>query len=504
VKLWALLCLLFFVVPARAANEELKDFEGKVLLGAELELTPGLLNRIIHYFDFSVFERGNDLLVPGYTTKSDMPRAWLEDYLWDPANLESLSSETQRELTQGLSVQERPAEHRRASDEWEIVEKRWAKMCYAHAEEVSLNRMPAHVKSALAIRIRDLNMIGSLAIDPLNPLIPELRLRADAPKAVQKALEGFESHKDGKVLEFVHGKPLASPTHYLESVEGLARAVESWDALQKPGHAGGAAYHVHISFKDGRDLSRRAELMNLEMALRYLDKGAERFLFDRESTVRLNDVGYKGLLRLIAKNRIELRAHLDDPKTELLDRLRLFGMEEEVALKELRSRVLQRLDTAKLDLLAKHEPWILADAWEHLETEFIDRPELRKALLERMSLCLQNPLDSLEPTKLLSRLAHKRVGERELALQLSELLGRRESTMNYQVLRALDSIGISDELVIERIKSFSNQTGIHEQLKATADVTLSSLRRRPQLQKAEVVMNIPAGCLARIRRWAGL
>jgi hypothetical protein len=122
----------------------------------------------------------------------------------------------------------------------------------------------------------------------------------------------------------------------------LAQISRGFDDTKEVPRNGGASYHIHVSTKDGRDRTEFLRLLNLVLAAR-LDAGGRTDIWGNGLTAFKPDIGVRGVLRQIAPNRFEIRAHSGEPAEELAGVLELLSLPEKDALARMKEELSRTL-----------------------------------------------------------------------------------------------------------------------------------------------------------------
>lgn len=168
-------------------------------------------------------------------------------------------------------------------------------------------------------------------------------------------------------LEFAFNGSTTDPEAYLSRLKAFSKLVGVEQKIQNPTAKEGPelSFHLHISRKDGTDLTKRVEVLNRLMLMRLVQRDAAKDLFDGTRVSTFADVGtnptHRGLVRMYEdRSHFELRRHVDDPETELPEILRWLDMPEKAALAEMQAATEALCTETNLTALGELSPRALA------------------------------------------------------------------------------------------------------------------------------------------------
>lgn len=230
-----------------------------------------------------------------------------------------------------------------AQRDWEEAKRRWKALSTGRKKSAVLLERFSPIDKAIFLTARSPyprtpivrrypnGMIATLN----NPLVDprELKPKALLPDDLKQWGTEFEWGPDGEgVLEFRHRKPVASPSEYLRSVEGLARRLGIWQRMQEPASfiGTGYSYHQHVSFPGRADIRPQLDVENVRLMLHALEKDVSGVI-DARSPVSLRSAYTgKGMVRAVSDgpglwNHGEQRFHFEAPEAELHHVIRSLG-----------------------------------------------------------------------------------------------------------------------------------------------------------------------------------
>ncbi len=173
-------------------------------------------------------------------------------------------------------------------------------------------------------------------------------------------LENLAWTRDGSGVPELKDKleiPVTDPAEYLKSMIDLARRTGIlggfWNPTSKT--AFDWSYHFHLSLPEmdkNQSLEKKIDALNILLLLQSLRLGYHSVIMERSGKNKMygtfiNNFYFKGLLKLIATNRVEIRYHLDDPVSELRFLLYYLNLPDEIALPKI-SKILGDLATPRI------------------------------------------------------------------------------------------------------------------------------------------------------------
>jgi hypothetical protein len=325
------------VTPA----DRLKKYDGKVLIGREIELTERPLSTILDYFDL------RSIKPESYSEEH------LKNYLWDSDAFYALPRNYRDQLSAGLDLQpitvfspeekvpssgllgpngkpinagpreiEKPKglilpktievpksaqirpDNRLKSYNWTELNSRW-------------NALPLDEKQAIfdPKYLGRLHKAGAL-IRALHTfeLGNVVRLTEEGEQELGKYFKnGFEFHRDTDAIEFKDAKPYESVSDFYQDVHGFSRRVGS-NYLIDPSQRQNwdSSLHFHISRPDlpiDQNFERLAKEFKKLLIVQGLEKGEADLLNGTHDVGYSYNIRFKSAVRLVNPNRIEFRLH---------------------------------------------------------------------------------------------------------------------------------------------------------------------------------------------------
>jgi hypothetical protein len=397
----AFFALLFsgaFLSHSLAAASDFPKVPEGFRIGMEIELAPERFAPMTRYFDFDEFQR--EL---GERVTQKLPESFFSDYLKDsPHALNDLPEELRAQLTRGLvleslltrssalpqspAMREKPKEKSPLSRQhfqagpgglhipktvapilpWEELDARW-------------NALDLETRRSV-VRWEHLSPLkkAELAID--HATCSKLKPKKDLMEGQQKLFQKLYWSKDGENIEFRHKEDVIvdNPQEFYQDVRHVARLagpmVET-KLLDDPTlPLKGVAFHYHMSVA-GKDLSGLGEAINDLMLVKYVASGDIMDLTRKGSYLYEPGARTKGLVRVIGKDRIESRAHVERLVDELGFRIKLAGMKPEKAVRLVYAEVSKLLTGEVVETILKHQPSYLLPMIDRVSV-----PGLREAL----------------------------------------------------------------------------------------------------------------------------
>lgn len=368
------------------------------LAGMEIELTGEIpLGNIFRYFTIRVPELQRKKLL------EQLDAAAIDAYL-TPETLAALPAEVQGHLTggepigvgkierldrsllgadgqrlrpiSGSEVAARPAESpgapgifltpaQTAEQKWLEVQKRWHSLPLPERRQwIELDLLPPRVKVALFQQGKGFKPNQLVLREGLTPPIDELFRR-------------LEWVMDINALEFRHREPLADPRQVARDIEtfaDLAQIRQYMDHPETP-EPGKLSFSVHFHLsKEGHDSRRLAQSLNGLRLLELAEQGraANPYGIAGYQT----NVEFRGLVRLIERNRIEGRTHVLRPREEIARLQHWMSLPEAEALAQIQARIDDKVALLEQRLLSASQG---------------DTPLLRSAVMALLEIRPQSP-----------------------------------------------------------------------------------------------------------------
>jgi len=365
---------LALAMPAFGAKEP------ETLSGMEIELDAGPFSRLLRYFDLRKFQRTHRALM------EEIPTDLLESYLErDPSAFDDLPPRIKSKLTEGMTrindkmimdsqgpvPKQAPQKMPNSLDasldtmireklnwkqegalvlpdgfmkrrDWDEVLRRWRALDISEKRwVVRLDHLPRLEAAEILIKKANIDLI-------------DLEIRQDAPEAARQLLEKLSWGYDPMgISEFRHRHPTDSPKDTLRDLRALASLAHIQDK-----DISGESIHFHISRKDGKAVELVARGLNTIKVMRLLDRVKVELLLSKNRVNAYRKINEKGLVMLVAHNRLELRELLDDPEIEFKTALRY--MADEDALYKDVEEALAKLDLPRLRTLLLYHGEVLA------------------------------------------------------------------------------------------------------------------------------------------------
>lgn len=190
-------------------------------------------------------------------------------------------------------------------------------------------------------------------------------LREDLPVEVKTFFQKLEWEKDGDALEFRHKEPVKNPQELLEDIKRMGRYAGVSSKLENSPDSKlkGISLHYHLSV-EGRDFKELAEGLNELLMIKRVKLGIISDLTRKGEFIYQENLKEKGLLRLINRERLEIRAHPEPLEAQLSAILKLMKEENpKASLEELVRQELKNMEV--VELIQKYRP-ILLYKWRHL------------------------------------------------------------------------------------------------------------------------------------------
>ncbi len=189
---------------------------------------------------------------------------------------------------------------------WTKIMDRWKSLSPAdRLSAMSIEGLPANKKASLWMAKK----IPQHWIKPRKTNSPE----------VAALLSNLEWENEGGLVEFRHVKPVNGKEPYLRNVElfsemaGIKRYINDPNSVFPPEPLR-YTYHVHSS-RRGASLDLVADRLNRLLLLKMHEQGRGEGAL--KSEYGISNVTRKGLLRLIEKDHVEYRSHVESPRAEL-------------------------------------------------------------------------------------------------------------------------------------------------------------------------------------------
>ena len=193
---------------------------------------------------------------------------------------------------------------------------------------------------------------------------PPLKEAPQILESVRALLRHFLWHRDGTTMEFKPKYPTSAATFvYLQraffKLVGIRDQVDNPNRIpetleEAENHFGN--FHLHVSAKDGRDLTRFATTYNKWLLMQLVDKGRTRF-FEERGYAYSEDILAKRLIRLFSDGKhLEVRVHTESPEVELHRLLQLLDMPEDQAIQTMNDEIQAKLTPENMKRLKEHNP----------------------------------------------------------------------------------------------------------------------------------------------------
>lgn len=347
-------------------------------IGVEKELTTEPLSQIIHLFDF-------DHLQKEMASLSPFREGELDNYLEaSPEDrLKELPEELRTRLTEGLLLKDilgdiqpssiivpgskpSPVKPRSTFEvqseqilrrvEWEKLFKRWRELPENEKiQAIRWERLSPLKKAELAIMLaRFKNDEGTMKI---------LKLKENIPAPLEDLFSRLSWHQDGEALEFRHKDEIKieDPEIFLKDVEQLSTITATTKETFNPEQTlkKNSSLHYHVSI-EGRNFGELSKLLNDRLFLKRVSQGIISDLTgDGKGLYSPLPFRNRGLLRQVADNRIEFRAHVEPLLNELKLNLELLKMPEQEASEKLQSEISKLMSTETLTRIAQYDTYLL-------------------------------------------------------------------------------------------------------------------------------------------------
>lgn len=189
---------------------------------------------------------------------------------------------------------------------WNKILQRWKNLDQStRLSRMSIEGLPANKKATL--------WMGKKI--PQNWIKPK---KTNSPE-VAELLSNLEWEATGGLIEFRHKTPVNGHESYLRNVElfsemaGIKRYINDPNTVFPPEPLR-YTYHVHTS-RRGASLDGVADRLNKILLIKMYNEGRGEGAV--KSSFGFAPVARKGLMRLVAKDRIEYRSHVESPRAEL-------------------------------------------------------------------------------------------------------------------------------------------------------------------------------------------
>ncbi len=361
-------------------------------IAMELELSPEAFSKLAGYFDYERLQAES-----GASLVKRLPDDFFDDYLRDdPQALSDLPEVLRKTLTHGLTLESTIIQNaseldsqrglsaraiQKQGDLWVPKHVAWQKLYDRwNALDPSVKKSVVHWES-LSPR-KKATLAIQYAFGNLHP-------KASLPPEEKRLFERLFWGLDRKALEFRHRENLYvdSPSEFFHDVRLLAQRAgverkilhpeEFYENLQnltaraglsQVPRSGTAGLHFHISVK-GRDLTEFGNALNRLALVRRVHLGILNDLLGSGDYLYDPSARDKGLVRMIGKDRLEIRDHRIALQDELRFILKGLSLESKESIELVDAEIKKLMSNEVVDRIAKYRSSYLPDFEKYMTPE---------------------------------------------------------------------------------------------------------------------------------------